>query len=85
MSVSDSTIVSQDNMLSKAELEPVNHISKCVLYSIFKLHVIVRSFSLAKDIMERHKISVKKTKAKYLRKEIGRSCNEQEEANGKQD
>ena len=72
-------------MLLEAELEPVNHISKSVLYSIIHLYVRVRSFSLAKDISECHKIKVKKSKAKSLRKEISRSCDDQEQANGRQD
>ena len=72
-------------MLLEAELEPVDHISKSVLYSIINLYVRVRSFSLAQDIITCHKINVKKTKAKSLRKEISRSCNEQEQANGRQD
>ena len=85
-SISDSIIVSQYNiMLLEAELEPVNHISKSVLYSIIHLYVRVRSFSLAKDIIECHKIKVKKSKAKSLRKEISRSCDDQEQANGRQD
>ena len=58
-------------MLLEAELEPVDQISKSVLYSIINLYVRVCSFSLAKD--------------KSLRKEISRSCNEQEQANGGQD
>ena len=85
-SISDSIVVSQYNtMLLEAELEPVDHISKSVLYSIINLYVRVRSFSLAQDIITCHKINVKKTKAKSLRKEISRSCNEQEQANGRQD
>ena len=85
-SISDSIIVSQYNiMLLEAEIEPVSHISKSVLYSIIHLYVQVRSFSLAKDIVECHKIKVKKNKAKSLRKEISRSCDDQEQANGRQD
>ena len=84
--VSGSIVVSQYNiMLLEAEVEPVDHISKSVLYSIIDLFVRVRSFSLAKDIILCHKIHVKKSKAKSLRKEISRSCNEQEEANPTKD
>ena len=54
-SISDSIVVSQYNiMLLEAELEPVDHISKSVLYSIINLYVRVRSFSLAKDIITCH-------------------------------
>ena len=71
-SISGSIVGSQYNiMLLEAELEPVDQISKSVLYSIINLYVRVCSFSLAKD--------------KSLRKEISRSCNEQEQANGGQD
>ena len=72
-------------MLLEAELEPVDQISESVLYSIINLYVRVRSFSLAKDIITCHKIHIKKSKDKSLRKEISRSCNEQEQANGRQD
>ena len=68
---------------AEPELEPVDHISKSVLYSIVDLYVRVCSFSLAKDIITCHNINVKKTKS--LLKEISRSCNEQEQANGRQD
>ena len=71
-------------MLLEAELEPVDQISKSVLYSIINLYVRVRSFSLAKDIITCHKIHIKKGKDKSLRK-ISRICNEQEQANGGQD
>ena len=85
-SISGSIVVSQYNiMLLQAELEPVDHISKSVLYSIINLYARVRSFSLAKDIITCHKIDIKKSKDKSLRKEISRSCNEQEQANGRQD
>ena len=72
-------------MLLEAELEPVDQIRKSVLYSIINLYVRVRSFSLAKDIIMCHKIDIKKSKDKSLRKEISRSCHEQEQANGRQD
>ena len=85
-SISGSIVGSQYNiMLLEAELEPVDQISKSVLYSIINLYVRVCSFSLAKDIITCHKIHIKKGKDKSLRKEISRSCNEQEQANGGQD
>ena len=74
-------------MLLEAELESVNHISKSVLYSIIHLYVRVRSFSLTKDIIECHKIKVKKYKAKSLRKksvEVGMTKNKQMERKIKQ-
>ena len=85
-SISDGIIVSKYNiMLLEAELESVNHISKSVLYSIIYHYVRVRSFSLTEDIIKCHKINVKKNKAKSLCKEISRSCDDQEQANGEQD
>ena len=72
-------------MLLGVELEPVDQISKSVLCSIINLFLRVRSFSLAKDIITCHKIDIKKSKDKSLHKEISRSCNEQEQPNGRQD
>ena len=68
-SISGSIVGSQYNiMLLEAELEPVDQISKSVLYSIINLYVRVCSFSLAKDIITCHKIHIKKSKDKSLRK-----------------
>ena len=79
-SVTDSTILTQyGNMVSEAELQPISHVTKSVLYSIISLYVRVRSFSLAKDIIEKYKVNAKKTKAKGLRKEISRKCDNAEE------
>ena len=62
-SISGSIVVSLYNiMLLGVELEPVDQISKSVLYSIINLYVRVRSFSLAKDIITCHKILIKKSK-----------------------
>ena len=84
--ISGSIVVSQYNiMLLEAELEPVDQISKSVLYSIINLYVSVRPFLLAKDIITCHKIDIKKSKDKSLRKEISRSCNEQKQADGRKD
>ncbi|XP_044168750.1 uncharacterized protein LOC122952995 [Acropora millepora] len=74
-SVTDSTILTQyGTMVSEAELQPIPHVTKSVLYSIINLYVCVRSFSLAKDIIEKYKVNAKKIKAKALRKEISRKC-----------
>lgn len=79
-SVTDSTILTQyGTMVSEAELQPISHVTKSVLYSIISLYVRVRSFSLAKDIIEKYKVNAKKTKAKGLRKEISRKCDNAEE------
>ena len=51
-------------MVSEAELQPISHVTKSLLYSIINLCVRVRSFSLAKDIIEKYKVNAKETKAK---------------------
>ena len=66
-------------MVSEAELQPIFHVTKSVLYSIINLYVRLRSFSLAKDIIEKYKVNAKKTKAKALRKEISKKCDNAEE------
>ena len=63
-------------MVSEAGL----HVTKSVLYNIINLYQFrLRSFSLAKDIIEKYKVNAKKTKAKALRKEISRKCDNAEE------
>lgn len=79
-SITDSTILTQySTMVSEADLQPIFHVTKSVLYSIINLYVCLRSFSLAKDIIEKCKVNAKKTKAKALRKEISRKCDNAEE------
>ena len=78
-SINDCDVLSNYQLvLSEAELEPESHISKDILFSIVHLYVKVRSFSFAEDIIQHHKIRAKQTKAKALRKEISRSCQEEE-------
>ena len=51
-SVTDSIILTQyGTMVGEAELQPISHVTKSLLYSIINLYVCVHSFSLAKDIM----------------------------------
>ena len=64
-------------MASDAELIPNVEVSKNVFHAILSLYIRVRSFSCAKDIIQRYKITAKQSKGKALRKEIMRS-NEQE-------
>lgn len=78
--VSDSDILANYNlMLSDAELEPDSHVCKDVLHGIVRLYAHVRSFSFAKDVIQRFKIKTKQSKAKALRKEISRSCQDAEQ------
>ena len=76
--ISDSDILGYYKlMISDAELEPDSHVGKVVLHGIVRLYVMVRSFSFAKDIIQRYKIKAKQTKTKSLRKEISRSCQDE--------
>lgn len=78
--ISDCDVLCNYNLiLCEAELEPVSHISKEVLHSIVSLYVRVRAFSFAKDFIQRYKVKAKQTKAKSLRREISRSCQETEQ------
>ena len=72
---SDCDILAYYNlMVSDAELEPNSHVCKEVLHGIVSLYVHVGSFSFAKDIIQHYKIKATQTKARALRKEIGRNC-----------
>ena len=74
-SITDCDVLSNYHLLlSAAELPSEIHVSKDILQSIVNMYVRVRSFSFAKDIIQRHKIKAKQTKSKSLRKEINRSC-----------
>jgi len=66
-------------MISYVELEPDSHVGKDVLYSIVRLYVTVRSFSFTREIIQRYKIMAKQTQTKSLRKEISRSCQDEEQ------
>ena len=77
-SLTDNDVVANyQTMVSNAELVPTKNVSKDVLYSIVNLYIRVRSFSLAKDIIQDFKIKAKQAKSKALRKEIQRSCDQQ--------
>ena len=76
-SVTDSELPAYYNlMVSDSELVPATHVIKDVLHAIVLLYVRVRSFSLAKDIIQHHKLRSRQTKSKALRKEISRNCEE---------
>lgn len=76
-SVTDSELLAYYNlMVSDSELVPATHVIKDVLHAIVHLYVRVRSFSLAKDIIQHHKLRSRQTKSKALRKEISRNCEE---------
>jgi len=50
-----------------------SHVRKDVLYSIVKLYVRVRAFSVSKDVIQKYKLLTKQTKIKSLRKELSRN------------
>lgn len=78
-SVSDSELLSNYHlMVANADLVAGSHAIKDTLHGIISLYIRVRSFSFAKDIIQRHKIKSKQTKTKALRKEINTSCKEQQ-------
>lgn len=78
-SACDVQLVSAYNtMLLDSDIVVDNSIAKDVLDSIIHLYVTVRCFSLAKDVIQKHKIQCKQMKTKTLRKEICRASKEQE-------
>ncbi|XP_031554720.1 uncharacterized protein LOC116291663 [Actinia tenebrosa] len=66
-------------MLSDSELMIDSNVAKDVLHNIVLLYVRVRSFSFAKDIIQKHKIKSKQLKSKALHKEISRSSTENDQ------
>ncbi|KAL9956840.1 hypothetical protein ACROYT_G038383 [Oculina patagonica] len=77
---SDNDVLSHYGLIvTDAEIKPAGHVIKDVLYGIMTLYVRVRSFSFAKDVIENYKIRIKQTKGKSLRKDISRSCQENEQ------
>ena len=76
ISVKDPQVTASYNaILSDAELEICNSVSKDILHSI-SLYVKVHSFSFAIDIFQKCKIKQRQGKAKALRKELERSSQE---------
>ena len=76
-SVHDVEVVSAYNsLLSNYQLIINSSVAKDVLHNIIQLYVKVRSFSFAKDIIQKHKIRLKQMKSKALRKDISRASHE---------
>ena len=79
-SITDSDILSNYQLiLYDAELVPRCSVSKDVLRCIIDLYIRVRSFSFAKDFIQKYKIKNKQNKAKSLRKELSKNCEEKEQ------
>jgi len=72
-------LTNYDLILSKAECKPDIHVRNGVLHDILSLYIRVRSFSYSKDIVQRYRIKAKQNKSKSLRKEMSRSCQENEQ------
>jgi len=72
-------LANYDLIVSEAECKPDIHVRKDALHDILSLYVRVRSFSCSKDIVQRYRIKAKQNKSKSLRKEISRSCQENEQ------
>ena len=66
-------------MVSESGLRVDSSVSKDILSCIIHLYVRVRSFSLAKDIIQNYKMQQKQVKAKALRKGIQREIEEDTE------
>ena len=77
---SDSDVLSNYGLIiTDAEIKPSSHVIKDVLHGIITLYVRVRSFSFARDVIEKYKIRMKQTKGKSLRTDISQSCQENEQ------
>lgn len=73
----DLEVVSAYNtMVANAELKIDDNVAKDVLQNILDLYIRVRSFSFAKDIVQKYKMQSKRVKEKALRKEISRASKE---------
>jgi Fe-S-cluster containining protein len=59
--------------VSSTDLEISKDVSKDILHQVLLLYIKVRSFSFAKDVINKHKSQQKSSKSKALRKEIKNS------------
>ena len=81
-SINDSSVKSNlQELCHAAELNVSKNIAKDILFSIVKLYIQIRSFSYARDIMQKYKIGGQCGKAKGLRKEIKRAYSLREISN----
>ena len=78
-SMDSDVLANYDLIMSEAECKPDIHVRKDVLHDILSLYVRVRFFSYSKDIVQLYRIKAKQNKSKSLRKEISRSCQENEQ------
>ena len=78
-SMDSDVLANYDLIVSEAECKPDIHVRKDVLHDILSLYVRVRSFSYSRDTVQRYRIKAKQNKCKSLRKEISKSCRENEQ------
>ena len=62
------------NIVLSAGVNTVSQTQKLCLENLIKLYLKVRSFSYARDYLNKHKIKEKKTRQKALRKDLKRSA-----------
>ena len=72
-------VAAYSTMLRESDLVIDSKLAKDVLHNIINLYVRVRSFSFAKDVIQKHKIKLKQLKSKALRKDISRSSKESDQ------
>ena len=63
-------------LLGDCDMEVDEKVELDTLQQMISLYLRVRSFSYAKDIVEKYKTTAAKTKTKALRKEVKKSSNE---------
>ena len=70
-SVTDSTILTQyGTMVSEAELQPISHVTKSVLYSIINLYVVSIHFHWPKTLLRSTRSMLRKSKLKLFAKKL---------------
>ena len=66
-------VAAYNSLLSNSELVVPSSVAENVLHNIIQLYTRVRTFSFAKDIIQKHKVEAKQLKSKALHKEINRA------------
>ena len=65
-------------MKATSELKLDDKVAKDVLQSIIHLYIRVRSFSFARDVVQKYKLQMKLVKEKALRKNLSRASKDSE-------
>ena len=78
-STNDSEVLTAFNCIkANSELKVDNRVAKDVLQNIIHLYIRVRSFSFARDVVQKYKLQMKLVKEKGLRKQISRASKDSE-------